>query len=320
MVEEVGGGPLPSSFLIRTSSFSVAIHLGATMSHMRRNCLIASIAWPVLVGIYLAILTRFPVPNHVIVALVMATIMWVALVITTGSRFTYRDWRARRALARGERPRDGDLVAAVGTIRPVFEPLRSPMSGEECILYSYEIGPHPVDDAPTTKDYVGYGATRAAVHTPYAQFLLGTFPVLEHVPKRLVRETGKAAEYIAGTALEEVSIADLTRGIFAIHREPLPMKKDFKFGEPQVDVADALVQETLIAPGDAVTVLGKYVSATNSIVSDTSEKGFMRLRRGGDARSVPSVPWNAIGQLVGGLAVIVAANAVLWFFITAAPR
>lgn len=288
---------------------------------MRRNCLVVTTLWLVLLGGYLWYLWRIvPMPNRLWAALAVATVTWTGLVVASGARFTYRDWKARNALARGERPNDGDLVSAVGAVRSSFEVLRSPMSGTECVVYTYDIGPAARGEGNVARDYVGFGMTRCSVQTPFGQFHLGSFPVLEHVPKRRVDERAMAVEYVANTSFEEVNFADLARGMFAIHSQAPPLKKDLRFGEPAVDVQHADIHETLILPGDQITAIGKYVAATNSIVADTSAKGYLRVRRGGDPRRVSAVPWNAIGQLFGGLAIAAVANAAFWLILMNQPR
>ena len=288
---------------------------------MKRNCLIAAIAWPVLLGAYFFYLAgRAAMPERLYASLAMATVVWMGLVLVTGTRFAVRDWRARRALERGERPRDGELVAAIGTIRPVFEPIHSPLSGTACVVYSYEIGPPPRGQGKMAKDYVGFGMTRCLVQTQYGKYFLGSFPVLEHVPKRRVADRRQAAEYIATAPLEDLNAIELARSVFAIHTQPPPVRRDIRFGTPGIAVEDAEVVEQLLVPGDTVTAFGKFVSASGSIVGDLEAKGYLRVSPGGNARRVSSFPWKAVGQLLGGLALIALANAFLVFILEHPPQ
>jgi hypothetical protein len=72
------------------------------------------------------------------------------------------------------------------------------------------------------------------------------------------------------------------------------------------------VIEKIIAPGEVVTAFGRWVAGSGAIVSDTKEKGFLRLQRGGDAQHVPAVPWSAIASFIGGAVVIAVAHAVFF--------
>jgi hypothetical protein len=287
---------------------------------MLRNCVVAVVIWIALAVGYEYLLRDIPGAGKYFGALAMATVVGIGLAIVTGVRFTLRDWSARRRMARGERPRDGDLAAATGPVHPAFESLRAPFSGRECVLYSYEIGlPHSGEGRPA-RDYVGFGMTRCAVRTPYGEFALGSFPVLEHFFETEV-DRALADEYLATTAFEQPEgVAGIVKAMFGVHTTAPPLRKDWKIGETAAALDDAEVVEKILAPGDTITAIGRYVAASNAIMSDTKEKGFLRVRRGGDALHVPSVPWNAIGAFIGGTALIAIANAVFLYLRAHPPQ
>src|SRR5258706_4535351 len=57
------------------------------------------------------------------------------------ARFERRD---ASIIARPEGPpRDGARVAIAGTIEPIGEPLRAPLSGQACVVYDYSISHIP---------------------------------------------------------------------------------------------------------------------------------------------------------------------------------
>jgi len=287
---------------------------------MKRNCSIAIVLWFVLVGAYFYALRAIPGTGKYFAALATGTVVWMGAALVHGVRYSIRDWRARRRMARGERPRDGDLVAAIGPIHTTFESLQAPFSGRPCVLYSYEIGPQPSGEGRSARDYVGYGMTRCGVRTPYGELALGSFPVLEHFFETEV-ERGAAAEYLANTQFEELSgIAGVVKSMLSVHTSAPPLRKDWKIGESMTDIGHAQVTEKILAPGDTITAFGRYVAASNAIVSDTHEKGFLRVRRGGDALHVPAIPWNAIGGFFGGLAIIAIANAVFIYLMHHPPQ
>jgi len=285
---------------------------------MVRNCSIAIIVWILLVagyGYYLWPQVRDEA--RWIVPLVMGSVVWGGLASIHGTRYALRDWRARNRLARGERPQDGDLVSAIGAIRPVFEPLRAPFTGRECVLYSYEIGPPPSGQGRVAKDYAGFGMVPCEVQTPYGAFRLGTFPILENLADdRGDRTLGD--EYVQATTFEELSIATVAKRIFAIHTQPPPLRIDWRIGQPS-HVGLQYVEQ-ILAPGQTITAIGRYISANNSIVSDTKDKGYLRVRPGGDPRRVSSFPSEALGKLFGGLAIVVVANVVMWLLLRITPR
>jgi hypothetical protein len=279
---------------------------------MIRNCALAAVLWLVLVAGYAFLLrTAFGLPERAIVSLVMGTIVWVAALNVNSARYTLREWRARNRMARGERPQDGEVVSAVGTIRPLLDALLAPLSGTECVAYSYKIATDS-----SSADCAGFGMTRCAVHTPYGAFQLGSFPILGE----FFRESGepeRARAYLASTRFEPLEgFVELTKQMFALHTAAPPIRKDWCTGpEPNVDVLRAGLLEQAIPRDAIVTVVGRFVAATGAIVSDAHETGYLRVTPGGDARRESPFPWAVVQKVIVGLLAIFAANAVLyWWF------
>ena len=286
---------------------------------MVRNCSIAIVLWVALAITYGYLLRGFAGSGKYIAALAMATVVWIGAALVHGVRYSLRDWNAKRRLARGEHPHDGDLTAATGPVHPSFEPLHAPFSGRPCVLYSYEIGLPPAGEGRPARDYVGFGMTRCTVRTPYGEFALGSFPVLEQFFETEV-DRSTAADYVANTHFEEPGgVTGVVKAMFGVHTTAPPLQQDWKIGKSLADIHQAEVTEKILEPGETITAIGRYVAASNAIVSDTKEKGFLRVRRGGDALRVPTVPWNAIGGFFGGLAIIAVANAVFFFLMKHPP-
>lgn len=286
---------------------------------MRRNCTIAVVVWIALAGAYAYLLReRLSMPERAIVALVMGSVVWMGLAWIHGARYEMRDFRARNRMARGERPREGDLVAATGTIHPTFEPLHAPLSGRACVLYAYQIG-MPRGDTARLRDYIGFGMTRCAVRTPYGDFLLGSFPVMSGIGDAGdAMDVASARAFVAATQFETLQgVTAALRPMLRLHTETPPLRHDWQIGEAG-SIAEA--NEEILAPGELVTATGRYVSASNSIVSDTSEKGYLRLVRGGVAGQAESVPWGAIKSAIGGAITVLAANAILWLLLDRLPH
>jgi hypothetical protein len=281
---------------------------------MLRNCLGFVVVWLVLVAAYGAwLFTELPPPMHVAGPLIAATVVWFGLVMLSGARYDYRDWRASVRMARGEPPRDGDLVSATGTIGQTFEPLQSPMSGRDCVLYSYEAG----TASGGAKACFGFGMTRCTVQTAYAQFHLGTFPVLEGFP-RIDADPAIAGAYLESAHFEDVELSAMVRAMMSVHKEPPPLKKDFRMSRLDVETEGLSGEERIVRSGDHVTARGRFVAGTNSIVGGPREGGYLRLVPGGDAQHVPSLPSKAIRGVIVGLLMIVAANAVLLWVVSKA--
>jgi len=280
---------------------------------MARNCGISIAFWFVLAAVYSYFVRGHSGFNKYFVVIGMATVVWFGALTIYGARYKLRDWSARRRMARGERPHDGDLVAATGPIHAAFEPLHAPFSGRECVVYEYEIGPRRTGESNQARDYIGYGMTRCSVRTKNGEFALGSFPMMEHFFETPV-DRRAAFDYIANTPFEELSgVIGTVKTMMSVHTTAPPLRKDWKVGDGGgSDPETADVIEKIIAPGETVTAFGRWVAGSSAIVSDTKEKGFLRVQRGGDAQQVPAMPWAAIGSVIGGAVVIAVAHFVFF--------
>ncbi|HEX7808564.1 MAG TPA: hypothetical protein VF608_07565 [Thermoanaerobaculia bacterium] len=288
---------------------------------MARNCGTAIVLWILLAGGYGYFLRdRLPMPAMPIVAIVMATFVWMGLIVINGGRYALRDWHAQNRMARGERPADGQLVAAIGPIRPTLGALHSPLRGVECVAYTYKIGPPAQTSDSPAPDYAGFAITRCAVHTSYGAMHIGTFALFEGVEKA-VGDRAHAMAYVESTKFETLEgFKELATSMFAMYTAPAPMRRDWRVGgEPRLPVSSADLEESVIRVGETVTAYGRYVAATNSIVSDIKDQGYLRITPGGEARRESSFPSNAIQKFIGGSVAIVASNALLWWVMRFIP-
>lgn len=280
------------------------------MARMARSCLMATIVWIVLAAAYTILLigqVPFPFP------IAVATVVWIGLQLVHSSRSALRDWRARNRLARGERPLDGELVSAVGEIRPqAGEVLQAPLSGRACVLYTYDIG-RTRDTESASRDYVGFAMTRCAVHTPYGAFHLGSFPVLENVPRDSA-EGEPVARYVRATTFAPFpGVTGMIKSVLSLHTQKPPLQVDWQIGTP--DAFPSHGEERVIEPGTTVTAIGRYEARSNAIVGDADEQGLLRLRPGGSARRVSPFPGDAVTKALGGLFFVIAPNVMLWWWL-----
>lgn len=285
---------------------------------MLRNCLVFVAIWIALVLLYAGWLwTELPPPMHFFGPLIMGSIVWLGVVMVYGARNDLADWRAQRRMSRGEPPRDGDLVSAIGPIRPAaFEPLTSPVSGRECVLYSYTAG----TTGGGARACAGFGMTRCSVQTAHGQLNLGTFPVLEGFPEERGDDALTEA-YLSQAEFEDVEVTGLVKAMFKVHSQAPPLKMDLRTSTNMPE-GDLRVEEHIVAPGTIVTAIGRYVAANGSIIGGTREGGYLRLFRGGDAqKEVSAFPGKAVRGVIVGLLIIAAANAALvWVLGRMPPR
>jgi hypothetical protein len=278
---------------------------------MRRNCLITIVIWFALIAGYaVSLRQRLGPPELFIAAAAMGTAVGAGLLMFKAAANVIRDSAARDRLARGQRPRDGELVAAVGEIRPMMDPLHAPFTGRECVAYTYRIGGIPGHERATPTDYVGFGFTRCAVHTPYGSFAIGSFPVLEGFGMEIGAATD-AARYIAETKFEQMNrVTTLTKTTYGLYMMTPPVRIDWSFGEPAESMLGRIPIETIVESGARVTAYGRYSARDQSIITGTE---YVRL--------VPQLKEqirhaSALGQSIGGLMIIGAAHLILWAVLT----
>ena len=283
---------------------------------MLRSCLIAIAGWIVLVLLYGGWLwTELPPPMHLVGPLILGTFVWFGLLTIYGARHEFADWRAQSRMSRGEPPRNGDLVSAIGTIYAGFESLQSPVSGRDCVLYSYTAGVA----GGGARACAGFGMTRCSVQTAHGQFQLGTYPVLEGFPEETI-ESAIAEPYLSSAQFEDVALTALMKQMLAIHSQAPPLKKDLRTSIETPKFDDIRVEERIVAPGTMVTAIGRFVAATNSIVGGAREGGYLRLYPGGDARHVAAFPWKAVRSVIVGLLMVAGANGGIWWLLQRIAR
>jgi hypothetical protein len=266
-----------------------------------RNCLIAIVVWIALFAGYAFWLSRsdLPVEGALLGGAMMSFLVGLGLAMISSARFAIRDHLALERFRRGERPRDGELAAVTGEIRPAFESLRAPFSGRECVVYRYDIGPDRANRE-VARDYAGFAFARCAIHSPYGTYALGVFPVLHGFPEQRA-SSGQA--YVEATEFEELSnVLALAKYTLDLHHQPPPFRMDWQFGRPSEGPQEA--KEAVVASGATVTAYGRYSASANALVSGEKGHGYLRLYPGNAATLAP----NVIPQFVTGIVLIVVAN------------
>ena len=272
---------------------------------MARNCLIAVVVWIALFAGYAFFFSNADLPfeGALLGGGLMSFLVGLGIAMINGSRYAGRDRKALERFRRGERPQDGEVAGIVGEIRPTFEPLHAPLSGRECVVYRYHMGPRRSADV--ARDYAGFAFTRCAIHTPYGTYALGSFPVTEGFPDER-GDPARGREYIAATELEDMSdMLKLAKYTLELHHQPPPLRVDWRLGTPSGNATE--VKEEIVASGATVTAFGRYSSAANALVSGTKDEGYLRLYAGS-----ASVPSRAMPQLITGIVLIILANMAMF--------
>ena len=154
---------------------------------MLRGCILALILYAALaVGYFFWLDTVFDPPESYIGAAIVGLIVFFSLGAILGSRRAYKDWSLVAAAQRGDAPRDGRLVAAVGEIHPVGEPLVAPFSGLPCILCEYDLSRHTrsvqsSDQQNTGSDFTGFLMVPSVVRSKQGEIRVLGFPIVEGI-------------------------------------------------------------------------------------------------------------------------------------------
>lgn len=270
------------------------------MAARMRNCLTAIAVWLALLAGYWFFFYRsgLPVDGSLLGAVMMASLVGLGLQMMSAASYASRDNVALARFESGERPLDGELAAVTGEIRPAFEPLRAPLSGRECVVYRYDIGPDRGRDPDVALDYIGFAFARCAIHSPFGTYALESFPVLNGFP---LEPTGPAEAYVAATEFEEVSkVRTIGKYTLELHQQPPPLRMDWQVGKPSE--GPLVAKEAVVESGARVTAYGRYAAASNALVS--GEKDSLRLY----PANASTLSTHALAQLVTGLVLIVVAN------------
>jgi hypothetical protein len=282
---------------------------------MPRTCVLTLIGWIVLAAVYGWYVREMPGAVPFVVAAGMASLVGLGILMVIGARYELRDWRARNRAARGERPEDGQFVAVIGEIRPLFEPLIAPLTGRECVAYRYDVGISK--EAPIARDYTGFGMTRCSVYTSHGPVSLGSFPVL-HGFAELRGDGSMMKDYVASATFEPIqTLGDAvkrTAGMF-IEAKP-PLRKDWRLAlaPPPLDGVES--REVCVPSRAMVTAYGRFSSSTHALVAGTEAQGHLRLVDGGVPHRAAGVPMRTIAQLCSGAVLIAVAHLILWIVLT----
>ena len=131
-----------------------------------------------------------------------------------------------------------------------------------------------------------------------------------------------AESYLSTAHFQDVAFTSLVKAMFSVHNQAPPLTLNLRVTTEAMPNVDRIrVEEHIVAPGATVTAIGRYVSATNSIVGGSREGGYLRLYAGtGPAQSSSAFPWKAVRSVIVGLLIVAAANGGLWWFLRVMPR
>jgi len=152
---------------------------------MLRGCLSALGLYVALaVGYFFWFDSVFEPPATFIGAAVVGFLVLCCVGALTNARTALRDWSLVSTARHSLPPRDGELIAVIGTIHPLGDPLRAPFSGSECVVCEYDLArptraTQAKDGSNSGSDYAGFLMTPCAIRSALGDMRLLGFPILE---------------------------------------------------------------------------------------------------------------------------------------------
>lgn len=186
----------------------------------------------------------------------------------------------RRAAA-GEAPPDGGFMIASGVVRALGAPLQAPLSGVECVAYTYRMyyrgrpsgRKRALNEVPV---FWGHAARPFAVDAPSARARVLAVPLLGNQAMRREGDAAleRARQWVAATAFEDVAAGVLGAVGTAFQvaatlfgDEDGEDRRDFRVAGETRDPATLFLEETVLPIGEVASVSGRWSAAKSAIVA-----------------------------------------------------
>jgi hypothetical protein len=303
---------------------------------MKRGCLIGVAFVIVLVAAYyVALRQTFEWPGDAIAAVLggVFAAMFVSSIVGVGQ--AWRDTRRIRMAEEHKPPRDGEIVAVVGTIRPIDAPLQSPFGGKPCVAYEYEVS-HVVQHASTrltpgdsvdVREITGLALTPSIIDTAYGGVRLLSFALLDAFPQSRYADPAsrqRAATYVTGTTFKPMGrgVSNVFTALDSLQQaltdDDGAVRMDWRMTGPDIDPEADLVSvvrhhplaERIVNVGETVCAIGRYSSARRGLLSDGASS-IVRLTPGDAKTARASVIKKALTTLAMASAFFVLSHAML---------
>jgi hypothetical protein len=242
---------------------------------LRRSCALILLFFAALFAAYLWFFTRyFEWPGNLIAAGFGAIFGGIGISSIGHVFWAWRDMGAFARAARREPPLDGKLVAAAGPIRPLGVPLTSPLGGETCVAYEYEVFRHERHGKTNSRpvDIAGFAMAAATIDTPHGGVRLLGFPLLDEFKqeRRGPGARGRAEQYLASTTFEPSQGLGALK-LFSEFDDALAdddgiVRKDFRLTSGPIPFEQRLLGERIVQVGQQVCALGRYDAAKRALV------------------------------------------------------
>lgn len=244
---------------------------------LRRGCAVIIVLFAALFVLYWTFFNRyFEWPGNLIAAAFGSLFGGIGISSVGHVLWAWRDMRAFARARRRERPADGQLTVAAGSMRPLGAPLTSPFSGQPCVAYEYEVfwvqrGPRG-RTASRSVDIAGFAMAASTVDTPHGGVRLLGFPILDEF---LQQHGGpdarrRAEQYVATTQFDAATGVGALR-VFSEFDDALAdadgiVRKDFRMTDGDIPFERRTLGERVVRVGQQVCAVGRYDAAARALV------------------------------------------------------
>jgi hypothetical protein len=256
------------------------------------------------------------VAGTVVLSLIVATFTVAFLGAVVALPMAVRDALAIGSALTGAPFEDGKHAAAVGPLRPLGRPLRSPFEGTPCVAYSYAVErARNDDDGGRVADYRGLALAPAAIAAPQGPIRLLGYPNLDSFPARSPSDPAslqRAEAYLASASFEPIGsassiVSDFGKLMAVFTGHESDVRKDYRLsgasGPPEPDESDEptppssgavswllsagySLSETCVPVETTVCAVGIYSADRNGIGSSADGGTVLQLVPG-DGTTAP---------------------------------
>ncbi len=259
-----------------------------------------------------------------IVALGVGLLVWIAANLVKSAVTAWRERGAIVASLAGTTPVDGRQTVLTGFIEPTGQVLRAPLSGRECVAYTFEAFEYRRSGSRSTKVPFcdGLAVTPSLIVTRTGSYGLLAVPELDCAEVVLDHDAARAR---VGDLLRRIP---LTPPAVPFRRSPIEQQWNDDDGaferlsrhvpEDQ-NLANCRMSERHIERGARVSVFGTYSAARRAIVANTQDwSKITRVMKGDPDGVAKQLRASVVRRSIGAVIFGGAAAGVIYAFVNGA--
>jgi hypothetical protein len=262
-------------------------------------------------------------PQDAIGALIFAGLFgWISANLVLSAVTAGRERAALRAAVGGETPRDGRRTILAGYLEPTGPVLRGPLSGRECVAYTFEIYEMKRVGKSTSKLVYadGIALTPTMIVTRTGSFHLQAVPDLDCPDSDLERtEAPQRARELMRTLPFKPPPAPFTRPSVEAQWNDADgaFSRQTRHVEGPIDLDKCRLTERLLERGARVCVFGHFSAAKRAIVADPNDwSKITRVMKGNPEAIAGQLGGSVVRRLIGATLSAAAAAGVLAAFVS----